>query len=71
MWAQDYADEGITEDLRPAEWGSGVSLHSSNPEPLVSALGLGRVKTFCRAGQSVETKYFPDFGYALIAAISP
>jgi hypothetical protein len=21
-------------DLRPAKWGSGVSLHSSNPEPL-------------------------------------
>jgi hypothetical protein len=26
-------------DLRPAKWGSGVSLHSSNPEPLMSALG--------------------------------
>jgi hypothetical protein len=28
-----------SEDLSPAGWGSGVSLHSSNPEPLVSALG--------------------------------
>ena len=26
-------------DLRPAKWGSGVSLHSSNPGPLMSALG--------------------------------
>ena len=26
-------------DLRHAEWASGVSLHSSNPEPLMSALG--------------------------------
>jgi hypothetical protein len=26
-------------DLRHAKWGSGVCLHSSNPEPLMSALG--------------------------------
>jgi hypothetical protein len=26
-------------DLRPAEWGSGISLHGSNPEPPMSALG--------------------------------
>ena len=26
-------------DLRLAKWGSGVSLHGSNPEPLMSALG--------------------------------
>src|SRR5262249_25922774 len=26
-------------DLRPVEWGSGGSLHGSNPEPLMSALG--------------------------------
>jgi hypothetical protein len=25
--------------MRPAKWGSGLSLHSSNPEPLMSALG--------------------------------
>jgi hypothetical protein len=30
----DYSRE-----LRPVEWGSGVSLHGSNPEPLMSALG--------------------------------
>src|SRR5262249_15127624 len=28
--------------LRPAEWGSGVSLHGSNPELLMSALGQKR-----------------------------
>jgi hypothetical protein len=27
-------------DLRPAKWGSGVSLHGSNIESLMSALGL-------------------------------
>jgi hypothetical protein len=26
-------------DLRPAEWGSGISLHGSNPGPPMSALG--------------------------------
>jgi hypothetical protein len=26
-------------DLRPAKWASGVSLHSSNPKPPLSALG--------------------------------
>ena len=29
-------------DLRPAEWGSGVGWHSSNLEPLMSALGHKR-----------------------------
>src|SRR6516225_8704473 len=29
-------------DLRPAKWGSGLSLRSSNPEPLMSALGQKR-----------------------------
>src|SRR5262249_5878988 len=29
-------------DLRPAKWGSGVRLHSSNPEPFMSALGQKR-----------------------------
>jgi hypothetical protein len=29
-------------DLRPAEWGSGVSLHGSNPDLLMSALGQKR-----------------------------
>jgi len=26
-------------DLRPAKWGSGIKLHSSNSEPPMSALG--------------------------------
>jgi hypothetical protein len=29
-------------DLRPAKWGSGVSLRGSNSEPLMSALGQKR-----------------------------
>ena len=29
-------------DLRPAKWGSGISLHGSNPEPLMSAPPLHR-----------------------------
>jgi len=29
-------------DLRPAKWGSGVGLHSSNPKPPMSALGQKR-----------------------------
>jgi hypothetical protein len=29
-------------DLPPAEWGSGISLHGSNPEPPMSALGQKR-----------------------------
>src|SRR6516162_5908683 len=28
--------------MRPAKWGSVLSLHSSNPEPLMSALGYKR-----------------------------
>jgi len=38
--AQDYADFqswDYSRDLRPEKWGSGVSLHGSNPEPLMSA----------------------------------
>ena len=33
-------------DLRPAKWGSGVILHGSNPEPLMSALGHSRPSHF-------------------------
>jgi hypothetical protein len=29
-------------DLRRAKWGSGIELHGSNPEPLMSALGQKR-----------------------------
>src|SRR5262245_42931777 len=37
-----------TRDLRPAKWRSVISLHGSNPEPLMSALGQKR--TFECAG---------------------
>jgi hypothetical protein len=41
--AQDCADYhreyDYSSDLRPAKQGSGVRLHGSNPEPLMSALG--------------------------------
>jgi hypothetical protein len=42
--AQNCADRSHEEydyirDLRPAKWGSGASLHGSNPERLMSALG--------------------------------
>jgi hypothetical protein len=42
--AQDYANDisDYSRDLRPAKWGSGVSLHGSKPEPLMSALGQKR-----------------------------
>jgi hypothetical protein len=34
-----HREYDCSRDLRPAKRGSGVSLHSSNPEPLMSALG--------------------------------
>jgi hypothetical protein len=39
--APDHANcmHDYSRDLRPAKWGSGVSLHGSNPEPPMSALG--------------------------------
>src|SRR5262249_35297240 len=38
--AQGYANtRDYIRDLPPAKWGSGVSLHGSNSEPLMSALG--------------------------------
>jgi len=37
--------------LRPAKWGSGIRLHSSNPGPRTSALGQKR--TFCAAVEVV------------------
>src|SRR5215469_14587901 len=36
-------------DLRPAEWGSGVSLHGSKPKPLMSAFGQKRTSQYVRA----------------------
>src|SRR5262245_27667394 len=34
--------DDYSRDLRLAKWGSGVSLHGSKPEPLMSALGHNR-----------------------------
>jgi len=38
--ALDHANDidDYSRDLRPAKWGSGITLHGSNPEPLMSAL---------------------------------
>jgi hypothetical protein len=43
-------------DLRPAKWGSGVSLHSSNPEPLMSALGQKRTLQSVRPMSALPPK---------------
>jgi hypothetical protein len=48
--ASDHANriDDYSRDLRPTKWGSGVSLHGSNPDPLMSALGQKRtLKPFC------------------------
>jgi len=50
-----YADDGFqrrnySRDLRQAEWASGVSLRSSNPKPLMSALGQKRTSAAGFAG---------------------
>jgi hypothetical protein len=34
--------DDYSRDLLPAVWGSGVSLHGSNPKPLMSAVGQKR-----------------------------
>jgi hypothetical protein len=42
--AQDHANciDDYSRDLPVAKWGSGVSLHGSNLEPFMSALGQKR-----------------------------
>jgi hypothetical protein len=51
----------------------GCLVQHSNPEPLVSALGLGRFKTFrqkrFKLRDTVDEPFF-EFDYARIAAIS-
>jgi hypothetical protein len=39
--AWDHANciDDYSRDLRLTKWGSGLGLHGSNPEPLMSALG--------------------------------
>ena len=61
----------LEQELATGEMLFGVSLHGSNPEPLTSALGLGRVETTAILGfggffrRAIYNGY-----YALIAAIS-
>ena len=60
-------------DLRPAEWGPTAILRGNNPQDRMSALGLGRVKTFCQErfelGERGKRAGF-GFDYARSAAIS-
>ena len=43
-------------DLRLAKWGLGVSLHGTNPEPLMSALGQKRTSEQVRAMSALPPK---------------
>ena len=43
-------------DLRQAKWGLGVSLHGTNPEPLMSALGQKRTSEQVRAMSALPPK---------------
>ena len=43
-------------DLRPAKWGSGVSLRGSNSEPLMSALGHKRTSAHVRVMSALPPK---------------
>ena len=51
-----------------------ANLRCKNSEPRMAEMGLGRVKTFsCKRSELEEVAtraIFPDFDYALIAAIS-
>ena len=52
-------------DLRPAEWGSGGRLHSSNLEPLMSALGQKQTLRHVRLMSALPPK--ADIGQARLA----
>ena len=56
--AQDHASHinDYSRDLRRAKWGSGLSLHSSNPEPLMSALGQKQTLQHVRAMSALPPK---------------
>ena len=43
-------------DLRPAKWGSGIKLHSSNPDPLMSALGQKRTSEHVQSMSALPPK---------------
>jgi hypothetical protein len=43
-------------DLRLAKWGSGASLHGSNPEPLMSALGQKQTSKHAQSMSALPPK---------------
>src|SRR5262249_12679004 len=49
-------EANYTRDLRPAEWGSGVSLHGSNLGSLMSALGHKRTSEDVRVMSALPPK---------------
>jgi len=49
-------------DLPPAKWGSGVSLHGSNPEPLMSALGQKQTSEH----DWIMSALLPESGHLLV-----
>jgi hypothetical protein len=53
-------------DLRQAKWGSGISLHGGNPEPLMSALGQKQTS----ARRSLMTLY-PQSGHYRVTVGCP
>jgi hypothetical protein len=56
--AQDHANciDDYSRDLRLTKWGSGLSLHGSNPEPLMSALGQKQTFRRVRAMSALPPK---------------
>jgi hypothetical protein len=56
MHASLTAIDDYIRDLRLAKWGSGVSLHGSNPGPLMSALGQKRTFEQVRAMSALPPK---------------
>src|SRR5215471_19990888 len=51
FWCRNYS-----RDLRLAKWGSGVSLHGSNPERLMSAMGQKRTLRGVRPMSAIPPK---------------
>jgi len=56
--AWDHANciDDYSRDLPLAKWGSGVSLQSSNPKPLMSALGQKQTFEWIRAMSALPPK---------------
>ena len=59
--AQDHANNvpDYSRDLRPAKWGSGVSLHGNNPEPPMSPLWAKAVIQPCLS----DVRFTPNSGH--------